>query len=73
MVPTILLTGGFGLSVGKVGELHLPVDPREVAIPKTQRREREGEHRSTKVSCLSPVYSCLRQLVVQPNDVCGSF
>lgn len=31
--PTFLLTGGFGLPMGQVSELHLPVDPREVAIP----------------------------------------
>lgn len=37
---TFLLTGGLGLPVGKISQLHLPVDPREVAIPGNKNTRR---------------------------------
>lgn len=30
---TFFLAGGLGLPMGKISQLHLPVDPGEVAIP----------------------------------------
>lgn len=37
---TFLLAGGLGLPVGKISQLHLPVDPREVAVPGNKNTQR---------------------------------